>query len=452
MIGGLMKTTSRLALVAATGLFVATGSWSLTAKAADLGGDCCSDLEERVAELEATTVRKGNRKVSLELSGQVDRALMFWNDGKNSDVYSVDNSYSSTRFRLKGGAQMAPGWKAGFYQEVEFLDSTSNGTSQAAEATRGTDSSTGSLRLRQSNAFVESDKFGRVTVGLQNAATKDVTLINLGGSLSDAQDYWATSFKVRASNGAQSTVNWGNLWNALDSSRFELARYDSPSIFGFILSASWGQNDFWDMALRYQKEWNSIRVAAGVGYAWYGENFCAANGNVATNGTCTPVNEAGGQVIQGPAFPVRGIATKTEVWSGSASVMHVPTGLYADFAAGSRHLDNPANTGVPNKDATYWYVQAGITKRFFDVGATTLFGEYGDYNNFGVGVADAAFGLLSSTDTTRWGVGFTQAFDRAALELYANYQHMDADLTGTNTRNGSPEAMDIVYTGARLKF
>jgi hypothetical protein len=38
------------------------------AKAADLGGDRCADLEERVAELEATTVRKGNKKVSVRRS------------------------------------------------------------------------------------------------------------------------------------------------------------------------------------------------------------------------------------------------------------------------------------------------------------------------------------------------------------------------------------------------
>ena len=42
-----------------------------SARAADLGGDCCADLEERVAELEATTARKGNRRVSLTISGQV---------------------------------------------------------------------------------------------------------------------------------------------------------------------------------------------------------------------------------------------------------------------------------------------------------------------------------------------------------------------------------------------
>ena len=39
------------------------------ARSADLGGDCCADLEERVAELEATTVRKGNKKVSVTLYG-----------------------------------------------------------------------------------------------------------------------------------------------------------------------------------------------------------------------------------------------------------------------------------------------------------------------------------------------------------------------------------------------
>jgi hypothetical protein len=54
---------------------------ALPASAADLGGDCCADLEERIAELEATTVRKGNRKVSLTVYGQVNQAVMFWDDG-----------------------------------------------------------------------------------------------------------------------------------------------------------------------------------------------------------------------------------------------------------------------------------------------------------------------------------------------------------------------------------
>ena len=77
MIGGLLsKSTSRLALLAAAGLFVG-GVAMPSAKAADLGGDCCADLEERVAELEATTVRKGNRKVSLTLYGWVNKGILY---------------------------------------------------------------------------------------------------------------------------------------------------------------------------------------------------------------------------------------------------------------------------------------------------------------------------------------------------------------------------------------
>ena len=73
-------STSRLALLAAFGL----AAGFTPAAAADLGGDCCADLEERVAELEATTARKGNRKVSLTVSGWVNEQVMWWDDSTES--------------------------------------------------------------------------------------------------------------------------------------------------------------------------------------------------------------------------------------------------------------------------------------------------------------------------------------------------------------------------------
>src|SRR6476660_921213 len=83
-------------------------------RAADLGGDCCADLEERVAELEATTVRKGNKKVSVTLYGQVNRAVLFWDDHVEQNTYFVDNNYESSRFGLKGSAKIAGDWKGGY--------------------------------------------------------------------------------------------------------------------------------------------------------------------------------------------------------------------------------------------------------------------------------------------------------------------------------------------------
>ena len=117
MFGGLTKTSSRIALAAALGL-TAWGSShfkATPAKAADLGGDCCADLEERVAELEATTVRKGNKKVSVTLSGWVVKSMNWWDDGDIDSFVVGDKDYDlGTRFAITGSATIAPGWSGGF--------------------------------------------------------------------------------------------------------------------------------------------------------------------------------------------------------------------------------------------------------------------------------------------------------------------------------------------------
>ena len=99
MIRGFMKTTSLTTLVAAAGLLMGNFAYA-PARAADLGGGCCADLEERVAELEATTARKGNRVVSLQVYGQVNKALLIWDDGEDSDAYVVDNDNSGSRVEI----------------------------------------------------------------------------------------------------------------------------------------------------------------------------------------------------------------------------------------------------------------------------------------------------------------------------------------------------------------
>ena len=77
------RSSGTFTLLSATAITaLLAGSAGLTpALAADLGGNCCADLEERVAELEATAARKGNRRVSLTISGQVSTAVMAWDAG-----------------------------------------------------------------------------------------------------------------------------------------------------------------------------------------------------------------------------------------------------------------------------------------------------------------------------------------------------------------------------------
>jgi hypothetical protein len=458
-----LNRTSVLALVAAAGL--AMGGWPLEAKAADLGGNCCADLEERVADLEATTARKGNRKVSLEISGQVNRAIVAWDDGKSSDAYIVDNENSNTRFRMKGAGQFGDGWKGGFLIELGVNDTNSANVSQWDDEGRSTALAVspnngedfGQINVRQANVFMESAKFGRVTIGQGSGATDDLGYINLGGSLSDAGQYYNNSYTVRETNAYRGGVTWGVLAGStslFDSPRGDYVRYDTPSLYGFILSAAWGENDVWDIALRYQKEWNSFRVAAGVGYYY--------NGDVNPDWRNQSTAFIAYSLANAPA-------TKYDKIVGSASVMHVPTGLYASGAAVSRTLHNQpnsTNTAVYGKDfeSTAWYIQGGISKRILEVGATTLYGEYANYDDVGAGFAytdnSAATRYIRSSNVDRYGFGATQAFDGAGLEVYLQYHHYSADVVLMDTRGATLAAAaqpkledwEAVVSGMKLKF
>ena len=44
-------------------------------------------------------------------------------------------------------------------------------------------------------------------------------------------------------------------------------RYDSPTFAGFSASAGWGEDDYWDMAVRYAGEIHDFKVAAAAAYA-----------------------------------------------------------------------------------------------------------------------------------------------------------------------------------------
>src|SRR5262245_31110041 len=108
-----------LSALAAAGLLA--GGLSVTsASAADLGGNCCADLEERIAELEATTARKGNRKVSLTISGWVGEQVMWWDDDVESNTYVGGlGTTIGTNVKFTGQATISPGWSAGYVIHLE---------------------------------------------------------------------------------------------------------------------------------------------------------------------------------------------------------------------------------------------------------------------------------------------------------------------------------------------
>lgn len=112
-------TTSAIATAFVIAGFI---EFSGPSRAADLAGDCCADLEERIAELEGTTVRKGNHKVSLTVSGYVAQEITWWDDGgkKNAYLYGLGPT-QATHVKFTGQAQITPGWTASYVLRIQNL-------------------------------------------------------------------------------------------------------------------------------------------------------------------------------------------------------------------------------------------------------------------------------------------------------------------------------------------
>ncbi len=433
-IGGLKKTSSPLALVAAAGFLM--GGMALTpAYAADLGGDCCADLEERVAELEATTARKGNRKVSLTISGHVARDFGWYEDEYGgSEFYSQGNGTTGSRIQFAGSAALTSSWTAGYVLRLRFDNDRDSTTLGRAGTSAGTSRANLDPKADKNFVYLKNDRLGTFAIGQAYAPTSGIPTISLGG------------FGVAADAG-------GNDWNASSINGFSLEQdishqaiaYISPTIRGFTFAIAWSDlniptsattatsddsaTDAIDMALRYANEFGPIRLAAGIGYTTV-DNTDALGDSAAV--------------------------------MGSVALMHTPTGLNVNFAAGTE-IDGGlgignAGTAAYNNDTTdaqYWYIAGGINRDFTGLGNTSIYGEYGHYDYDNAALVD---------DTVEmWGLGIVQHFDSAATELYLAYRHWDQDqsaavlngaacTTSSCAYYGSDGDVDQIKAGMRIKF
>ena len=109
-----MRTNQLRRGIGATALVLISALVTSRAALAD-SSDCCTDLEARIAELEETTARKGNRKVSLAISGWVNEALFAWDDGVEQNAYIGTNFVEQSRFKFVGEAQDQQGMERGLH-------------------------------------------------------------------------------------------------------------------------------------------------------------------------------------------------------------------------------------------------------------------------------------------------------------------------------------------------
>ncbi len=436
-----------IAVVALPAFFFATPPSAL---AADLGGDCCADLEERIAELEATTARKGNRKVSLTVAGQVNRTVLFWDDGEESNAYVVGNKNDQTNFSFTGEAEITAGWKAGYDLTLRVRDSLSDDVDQDNDDGLGGDN----FQLWQSHWWIESEKLGKVSVGHASRVTdtapeNDLSEAGVAG-YAGVQDIGG-AFALRTTGGDLIGLGWGDLGNHFNGDTADLVRYDTPSLKGFVASVSWGEDDIWDAGLKYEGEGGGFKVAGTIAY--------------------TEVTDTDGEFAD--------INHSTVV--GSLAVLHEKSGLNALVAAGSREFDDTVtdtdgDTRSP-EDAKFVYGKVGWIAKLNSLGPTAFYGEYGWFKDYvtalddtvdddGNGTNDgtdillslggAATDRIAGSELTVWGFGVVQHIEAAEMQLYAGYRLHEAEFDVRDIGD-DPVATNIddfhtVITGAKIAF
>ena len=196
----------------------------------------------------------------------------------------------------------------------------------------------------------------------------------------------------------------------------------------FWIHPSTDNSHFWDLALFYTADWNSIKISLAGAYTWLESN---------------PLNGA-----------------RENYWQVGGSVMHKPSGL-GIYATGNwermsadknKCLVNPGSTQNNScldaasfsqmPDTNMWGIKPFWRKAWSPIGATVLFAEYAEYNDFyglaninlGAGVFNlpACNGFLCTiTDSSaqRWGLGVVQEIDSAAMHVWLRWQHQELDAT-----------------------
>jgi predicted porin len=425
---------------------------STNAQAADLGGNCCADLEERIAELEATTARKGNRKVSLTVSGWVAQQISFWDDGTESNVYVHDlGTTLGSHVKFTGSATITAGWSAGYVLQIEGIGSDGLTTSQAEPvgppvyAALGGNTNGAIATVLQSYWFVKSDQLGKVSVGKQSQAS-DNTAILVDGSGSLVPANWVAfdtnSFALRIGGVVVPGTSWGNAqscngmggaWGDCNGLTQNVIRYDSPTFAGFSVSASWGEDDMWDVAARYAGEHAGFKIAVA---AAYNETSDQDYNNLQAAGILPAVPDA-------------------DYFQVGVYVQHVQSGLFGLYNFGTLDVDlTSLGIAAATDSIDTHYVKAGVRTKLNALGATVFYGEYLNGQD-GLNIAGIPIAALSgaglSSELEVWGLGIVQEVDAAAMSVWLKYRNLSLELDA----GGAPvefDDFDYVGVGALINF
>ncbi len=355
------------------------------------------------ASADSHLVKSGVGKASLTMSGQVNRAVLFADDGNDSQVFHVDNDNSSTRIRWVGKGKVTENVSMGVVWESQFeSNSTASVNIADKESEKGELSGSSSFTERKLEWWVSHKDIGKLTLGQGDTASNGSAELNfLGqGAMYPGIADTAGGLLFRTEGLADGVDSDGprinQAWSQHDGmSRRDRIRFDTRKIQGFVLSASHIQGDDWDIGLRHSGKFGQFKTKAAVFYVDQGNRLGADS-----------------------------------LVDGSIAILH-DSGLNLTVSAGSQD-----NEGT-RKDDDHVYVALGYIAKLNDFGTTRFGVDYGSANDVN----------QNGDEFTTFGLAVTQNIKDIAADLYITYRNHDLDRTGAKF-----DDINVILAGGRVKF
>lgn len=339
-------------------------------------------------------ITSGNDNIELSISGQVNRGVLFVDNGPSEEFFHVDNDNSSTRVRFIGAGRLTEDVTVGTQIEVQF---ESNSTA-AIRIDQDSPAGPNNFTERKLELFVDSERFGRLWVGQGDTASNGTSEVDLSGTAvvaySGIQDMAGGIAFADETNALGPRIN--QAFNQFDGlSRDDRLRYDTPSFMGFTASASAVDGGSWDAALRFAGAIEDVKVAAAAAYA----NANSRQG--------------------------------FEQYNGSVSV-RLPMGLSFTGALGTRDVE-----GSTEDDPVTYYAKLGYAFDLIDFGKTAVAIDYGRTEDL----------ARDGDEFNTYGAFLVQNFDAVATEFYLGVRNHELDRDGTDF-----DDILAVIAGGRVKF
>lgn len=388
-------------------------STALAATAVVLGAPAANaashtSLEKRVEALEKAGggmyVTRSKKTMNLLLSGHINRAIVYTDNGTQSGITHVTSNFSRSRVRWIGTGKINDDLSVKTY--IELGNQSSIATAQdISDNTDQGNNGNNTLDERVIDFQVTSKSLGKIYMGQGWSGSESTSETDLSGtaliSLNGNSELigGGNTFQNGGTGAGLGTV--GNNFNNLDGlGRRDRLRYDTPKFAGFQITTSSGNGHAWDVALRYGGSIGGVKVKAAIAY-W-------DQSNTSTTAKVSGVN-------------------------GSASVL-LPFGL---SLTGGFANQNDDVTGSFRDDTTWRYGKIGYRFKGVELGETRLYVEYSANDDV----------AAANRDAREIGAGVVQILEPLGAELYLSYTNWSLDVSGPD-----PDDINQVALGARFKF